>query len=137
MEAKTPFVQKRLDLWLIDNALQEDIDQVDIIPSIKSDHSAIVLSINSVENQTRGPSFWKFNASYLDDKDYVKMVNGKYQIWIQEFMDVKGSSGSSGNSSKYRIRQETMSYSKSKARERRASLREMEEKLKEVQMFNV
>ena len=66
---KTHIVQRRLDFWLIDNALQGDIDQVDIIPSIKSDHSAIVLSFNSVENQTLGPSFWKFNASLLDDKD--------------------------------------------------------------------
>ena len=128
---KTPFVQRRLHFWLIDNALQEDIDQVDIIPSIKSDHSAIVLSISSVENKTRGPSFWKFNASLLDDKDYVQMVNRKYQIWIEEFKDVKDPR-LFWDLIKYRIRQETMSYSKSKARERRASLREMEEKLKDI-----
>ena len=128
---KTPIMQRRLDFWLIDNALQEDIDQVDIIPSIKSDHSAIVLSFNSVENQTRGPSFWKFNASLLDDKDYVEMVNRKYQIWIEELKDEKDPR-LFWNLIKYRTRQETKSHSKSKARERRASLREMEEKLKDI-----
>ena len=35
--------------WLIASVLQEDIDQVDIIPSIKSDHSTIVLVINGVD----------------------------------------------------------------------------------------
>ena len=124
-------MQRRLDFWLIDNVLQEDINQVDIIPSIKSDHSAIVLSINSVENQTRGPSFWKFNASLLDDKDYVEIINRKYQIWIEEFKDVKDPR-LFWDLIKYRIRQETMSYSKSKARERRASLREMEEQLNDI-----
>ena len=37
---------------LIDNVLQEDIDQVGIIPSFKSDHSTIVLVINSVDTQS-------------------------------------------------------------------------------------
>ena len=36
---------KRLDFWLVSNGMQEDIDNVDVIPSLKSDHSAIVLSI--------------------------------------------------------------------------------------------
>ena len=44
-----------------------------IIPSIKSDHSTIILVIDSVDNQTRGPYFWKFNASLLDDKEYVNV----------------------------------------------------------------
>ena len=65
--------RESLIFWLIDNVLQEDINQVDIIPSINSDHSTIVLVINSVDNQMRGLSFWKFNASLLDDKEYVNV----------------------------------------------------------------
>ena len=48
---KTPIIQRRLHFWLVDNAKQEEIDQVDIVPSIKSDHSAILLSINGREEQ--------------------------------------------------------------------------------------
>ena len=36
---------------------------------------------------------------------------------------------------KYKIRQDTMSYSKAKARERRAKLTEMEKKLKHCQVL--
>ena len=68
-----PCIQKRLDYWLADNALQEEIDQVDTIPSINSDHSAILLTIKGIENESRGPSFRKFNASLLDDKEYVDL----------------------------------------------------------------
>ena len=59
------------------------------------------------------------------------MVNIKYQIWIEEFKDAKDPR-LFWDLIRYRIRQETMSYSKSKARERMASLREMGEKLKDI-----
>lgn len=62
--------ERRLDFWLVDNDLQEEIDQANIIPSIKTDYSAILLSINRIGEQVCGPSFWKFNGSLLDDKDY-------------------------------------------------------------------
>ena len=54
---KTPVIQRRLDFWLVSNGMQEDLDNVDVIPALKSDHSAIVLSINGIESSSRGPSF--------------------------------------------------------------------------------
>ena len=77
------WIQRRLDFWLVDNALEEEIDQADIVPFIKSDHSAILLSINGIEEQIHGPSFWKFNASLLDDKDYITLINSRYEICIE------------------------------------------------------
>ena len=41
---KSTIIQRRLDFWLISDALQEDVEAADIIPSPKSDHSAIILS---------------------------------------------------------------------------------------------
>ena len=35
----------------------------DIIPSINSDRSAIILHFNNIDRQKHGPSVWKFNAS--------------------------------------------------------------------------
>ena len=54
---KNPVVQRRLDFWLISSSTQEDVESVDIIPAIKSDHSAITLFINGIEEQRHGPSF--------------------------------------------------------------------------------
>ena len=42
---KTPFKQRRLDYFLISNQLQDQIDQVDIISSIQSDHSTLKLRV--------------------------------------------------------------------------------------------
>ena len=60
---KNPAIQRRLDYWLITDSHQEEEKKVEIIPAIRSDHSAITLHINGIENTTHGPSFWKFNAS--------------------------------------------------------------------------
>ena len=52
-----------------------------IIPSIKSDHSAIVLIFNSIEKQKHGPSYWKFNSSLTNDEDYLKLISDSVPIW--------------------------------------------------------
>ena len=129
---KTPVIQRRLDFWLVSNGMQEDIDNVDVVPSLKSDHSAIVLSINGIENSPRGPSFWKLNSSLLDDKEYVSLINMKYPLWNDEFKDVTDPR-LFWDLMKYRIRQESISYSKLKARERRSKMAALESKLNDCQ----
>lgn len=62
---KSPIIQRRLDFWLVSDSIQEDIESTDIITAVKTDHSAIVLSINGLESYNRGPAFWRFNASLL------------------------------------------------------------------------
>ena len=81
---KRPLIQRRLVHWLISDCLLDIIEHTDIIPSIKSDHSAITLQINSIEDQVRGPSHWCLNSSLLNDENYVELITAKYGEWIQE-----------------------------------------------------
>ena len=46
---KCPFIFCRLHYWLISDTLQDLIKNVDIIAAIKTDHSAIVLPLQDVE----------------------------------------------------------------------------------------
>ena len=85
---KNPIIQRRSDYWLIRDDLQDDIKRADIIPAIKTDHSAISLSINSFTDQPFGPSYWKFNSSLLDDDAYIQLINSEYPKWITEFPEV-------------------------------------------------
>ena len=84
---------------------------------IKSDHSAIVLSINGIEIRSRGPSFWKLNSSLLDDKEYVSLINMKYPLWPNDEFKEVTDPRLFWDLMKYRIRQESISYSKLKAKE--------------------
>lgn len=67
---KSPIIQRRLDYWLISDLLQDDVAKVDIVKAIKTDHSAIVLETDSLNDQQRVPSFWKLD-SLLQDPMYV------------------------------------------------------------------
>ena len=56
---KSPFIFCRLDYWLISDSLYDMVGNVDIIPAIKTDHSAIILQLHKIEEGVKGPGFGK------------------------------------------------------------------------------
>ena len=48
-----PKIFSRLDYWLISNSLADNVCTVDIIPSIKTDHSAILIEFQGVDAKLR------------------------------------------------------------------------------------
>ena len=74
---KSPIIQRRLDYWLISDSLQDDVAKVDIVTAIRTDHGAITLEIDSLDDQQRGPSFWKFNNSLLHDALFIQRLREK------------------------------------------------------------
>ena len=47
---------------------------VDIVPAIKTDHSAIILQLHKIEEGVKGPGFWKMNTSILNDAACIDEV---------------------------------------------------------------
>ena len=88
------------------------------------------MHINGIEEIRRGPSFWKFNSSLLEDEVYIKLVTDKYSDWLEEGKDLQDPRVL-WDFIKYKIRYETITYSKQKARNRREKLSALEEKIKE------
>ena len=66
---KSPIIQRRLDFWLVSDTLQEDVETVVIIPLTKSDHSAITLALNGIDESKGGPRFWKFNSMLVNSNE--------------------------------------------------------------------
>ena len=85
---KNLLVQRRLDFWLISDVCQGEVEETNIKTAIRTDHSAITISFNSLDEQTRGPSSWKFNSSFVDDENYVLAINQKIPEWLGEFEEV-------------------------------------------------
>ena len=50
-----PLVQCRLDYWLLSDSLFDNVTDTSIIPSIKSDHSAITLDFNNFPSIRQKP----------------------------------------------------------------------------------
>ena len=126
---KSPIIQRRLDYWLISDLLQDDVAKVDIVTAIRTDHHAITLEIDSLNDQQRGPSLWKFNNSLLDDAFFVERLRENFPKWIDE-INFCDDSRIKWDWMKYKIRGESISYSKLKAKERRNRIQTVENRLK-------
>ena len=116
---KNPFKQRRLDLFLISDSLQELVVDSKITPSVQSDHSAIVLKLSPSNEGERGRSYWKFNNSLPDDNHFIEGLKAKNQVYLLE-----SSQASTPNARwdylKYCMRQFSKNFSKDKARKRKA-----------------
>ena len=88
--------------------------------------------INGIENSTYGLSFWKFNASLSEDEEYVDLIRNKIGEWVDESREIEDPRVT-WDYLKYKIRYETIGYSKKKAKERRSELVSLESRLKECQ----
>ena len=65
--------QSRLDFFLITADLVYLTKESNIMHTLFSEHSATMLNIQSFYQRKKSDSgFWKFNASLLEDKEYVK-----------------------------------------------------------------
>ena len=60
----------------------------DIIPSINSDLSAMILHFNNIDRQKHDPSFCKFNASLFNDENFVLLINQSVPLWLDESKEV-------------------------------------------------
>ena len=73
-----------LDCWLISNNLHDWNKATDIIPAIRTDHSAIYLEFANVDKEVEGPGFWKMNTSILEGNEYNDGLTKIVPIWILE-----------------------------------------------------
>ena len=81
---KTPLKQRRLDYFLVSDSLQETVEIVDIIPSIESDHSCILMKLRPINESTRGRAYWKFNSSMTQDARFVDMLKKEISYFKKE-----------------------------------------------------
>ena len=66
------------------------VGNVDIVPAIKTDHSALILQLHKIEEGVKGPGFWKMNTSILNDTAYISEVKKKVliHVWREEATEV-------------------------------------------------
>ena len=114
---KSPFVFCRLDYWLTSFHLFDNVKNVDIVPAIKTDHSAITIEFESIDQQLKGSGSWKLNVSLLLKKDYIEEMEFNIPIWRNESISFFQDQQMSWEWIKYRIREFSINFSKRIARE--------------------
>ena len=86
---KTPLVQTRLDYFLISDHCQNIVLDVDVVPSVWSHHSGIVIKLGFIPPWPQGNNFWKFNASTLKDEMFVKTMATKIEEWKMLYQHIR------------------------------------------------
>ena len=85
----TPRLFRRLDFFLCSNMLKDNVLKTEILASIDSDHSPIVLKIGEMDPENRGSSLWKFPSTLSQDLIYVNEIKEgieKYILILNELM---------------------------------------------------
>ena len=119
MASKDTLQQRRLDYFLISDQLQDQIDQVDIILSIQSDHSTFKLKICGTKCSSTGPSYWKLNNSLLQDKLFTELMKSEIPKFYKESEELRNPI-MRWEYLKYKVKDFSKQYSLDKDRERNA-----------------
>ena len=77
------FIERRVDLFLISNILQESIMKIEVIACFCTDHSLIFFSLQLKDMPIRGKGFWKFNNSLTSNDDYVEKMKNQISETIR------------------------------------------------------
>ena len=68
---KPTYAASRIDFALTSSGLTQFVNAAFYIPSIMTDHSALYLNIELIENK-RGHGYWKFNDKHLLDMEFIQ-----------------------------------------------------------------
>ena len=116
-----PATLRRLDCFLISSELEQNILSCGFLSPIQSDHSPIYLKIKPLNDINRRPGYWKFNKSLIEDASYVSRMKDFIVSRFSENNDPR----INWEFLKYKIKQFTQTYSKEKARERKAKQKQL------------
>jgi exonuclease III len=119
----TRLKQSRLDYWLISVHMFYDLENVDIKASFRSDHSLIVLNFYKNTTPKRGPSFWRFNANLLKDRQFVESTKENIVNALEKYSEIEDK-GLKWDLVKMEVRSSTICFSKNKAKENREQIKE-------------
>ena len=128
----SPDVKCRLDYFLILKRHQSDVENVDIFPvAIKSDHNLIFIKFKVLKKEI-GPSYWKFNASLLQDESFCKSMESLIDQKWHEHSDIENVNVRY-DLLKYEIQNFTSKFAKKQAQKRRDAENAYMNKLKHFQ----
>ena len=130
---RNPFLQRRLDYFFISDFLQDLVETADILPSVQSDHSTLKLKFSPINEQSRGPSSYKFNNSLTTDKCFVDSMKSSIPTFYEESRELKDPV-MRWEFLKYKIRQFTINCSKEKVSERKARRISLEKTVKTLEI---
>lgn len=111
---RKPDIHGRPDFFLTISSLSTIITKADILSGCKTDHPLITLNLTNNTNP-RGPGFWKLNASFLLESEYVNLIKEKIKEVANDYKnDNEVESVLPWDTMKLQIRSSSLHYGKKK-----------------------
>ena len=126
---------RRLDSFVISNALQSEVKCCEHLFPLSSDHTPVKIHFLSSTDHKRGAGYWKFNNSLLENNNFLSEMEDKIiQIVseISEFDDL----GINWEYLKFKMREFARNRSTELAKERREKRTDSESKVKKFLSMN-
>ena len=86
-----------------------------LLPVFRSDHSPISITIQSLQNCQKGKGYWKINKTFLEEPDYINIINRERIGWLKEietFTDPR----LKWEYLKFKVRETSIKYGKERAK---------------------
>ena len=114
------------------DSVQESIEVIDIIPSVASDHSTIILKLLPTYEGNRGRSYWKVNSSLTEDRQFVNLLKNEIPVFEKEVFFLTDPV-MKWEIPKFEFREFSRSFSIQKSKVRKTPQCELEKRLTELE----
>ena len=130
-ESKPLNLKSRIDFFLISRPLSCCVKNAEIRTSIAPDHKSIFLNIEIKNEFARGPGFWKFNNTLLEDENYKELIEFYYPQILVKYREITDKQ-LLWELIKMELRAKTIKYSKEKRSKLRNEEKALQEELQEL-----
>lgn len=121
-----------MDFILISQSLSAHVKNVEILASILSDHSALLLNIDLFVDK-KGPGFWKMDTSFLHHQDFKEAMSQAINQVIEKNKKEANDNLLSWEMIKNEIVGQTICYSARKIKEQNDIYDNVEKQIKEIE----
>ena len=130
----SPFIARRLDYCFVSKQMLQLCINCEILTVPNTDHKAVTLEVSDTQF-TRGPGYWRFNNSYLNDTAFTAQMKELLNKMATEFEKITYDSAvEKWEFCKIRIREFCTEYGKMKAYNKKNNLIELQIRLKNIEL---
>lgn len=127
-----PFIARRIDYCFLSEDIVSRCVSCNILTVPHTDHRGVVTELCNTDF-IRGPGYWRFNNSYLKDKQFVEKMNKLLSNLVAESGELFESSQSQWDWCKLKIKDFCIEYGKYKARKRTNEMLDFQSKLQKFE----
>ena len=108
------------------------LKKIDIIPAVRTDHSALLMKFNTMQTLQRGRGYWKFNNSLLSNPSFVELMQKEIKSKMGVLFEVSSDPRGRWEYMKYIMRDFSRKFSIEYSRKIGKNRLELENKVKDL-----